>query len=264
VTGWSLPSPNRSRKNGPNSAPRSERLAVSDVVVAFGGPESLRAIRAQTPPDGRFVPFGHRTSAGYIARESLVDTERARACALGAIRDALLYDGEGCLSLHVLFVERDGDVSIDRFVALAREALEATALEFPAGSDELSPPTSIARNAARFRASQRGGAVIAGAAQGLLLIDPPQEELPPLVPRALALYPVGGADEALGFLRRHALPLVGFATNDAGRADILGLAVASGASQIARLGTLQAPSLAGEHGGVGRILPFVRAITKTG
>jgi hypothetical protein len=117
------------------------------------------------------------------------------------------------------------------------------------------------RDSERFRASQRGGAALAKARAALILIDPPREEPPPLVTRAIALYPVGRPDDVLDFVRRHALPLEGFAASDE-RADILRVAVASGAAQIVPLGALQAPSLAGEHGGVGRILPFVRAITQ--
>jgi len=85
---------------------------------------------------------------------------------------------------------------------------------------------------------------------------------PPLSPRTLAVYEVDGPADALAFVRRHALPLEAFALCGADRPDVLAAAVASGATRIARLGTLQAPVLTGEHGGVGRILPFVRAISK--
>jgi hypothetical protein len=238
------------------------RVGASDAVLAFGSIEALRAIRAHVRPDARFIPYGSRTSAGYIARETLSDEVHARATAQAAMRDAVLYDGEGCLSLHALFVERGGAVSFERFAEFAREALAVAAVEFPAGSDELAPQTISVRNAERFRASQRVERAVAGANPpgGLLLIDPPRAE-PPLVSRAAALYGVDAPQQALTFLQRHALPLEGFATDDE-RADVLELAVASGASQIVRLGALQSPNFAGEHGGVGRILPFVRAITQ--
>jgi hypothetical protein len=242
-----------------------QRISASDAVLAFGSNQALRAIRAHVRPDARFIPFGNRTSAGYVGRETLSNESRARAAAGAAMRDAMLYDGEGCLSLHALFVERDGAVSFERFAEFAREALAAVAVEFPAGRSELAPQTISVRDAERFRASQRverpGAVAVANPPGGLLLIDPPLEQPPPLVPRAAALYGVDAPAQALAFLQRHALPLEGFATDDE-RADVLELAVASGASQIAPLGTLQSPNLAGEHGGVGRILPFVRAITK--
>jgi hypothetical protein len=237
------------------------RIAASDVVVAFGGAEALRTLRAHVRPDARFVPFGSRTSVGYVACEALWDEEHARASARDAMRDALLYDGEGCLSLHALFVERNGAVSFERFSDFARDALDAAAHEFPAGG-EVAPETLAARNAERFRASQRGGPALADAGAALILIDPPLEEAPPLVPRAIALYSVDAPQQALDFIRRHALRLEGFAASGE-RADVLSAAVASGAAQVVPLGALQAPSLSGEHGGVGRILPFVRAITRT-
>ena len=92
-------------------------------------------------------------------------------------------------------------------------------------------------------------------------LDPPAAEPPPFVRRLIALYSVDAPDEALAFVRRHAVPLeaIAFASPEP-RADALAFAVASGASRIATLGSLQTPPFGGEHGGVGRILPFVRAI----
>jgi hypothetical protein len=239
-----------------------ERLGASDVVVAFGGSAALSAIRAALRPDARFVPFGHRTSAGYIAREALAGEEAARTIARGAARDALLYDGEGCLSLHALFVEDGGAVGFARFMTLLDEALAAAEIEFPSGRRELAAATVAARDASRFRESLGFGAV-AGGGGHVLLVDPPLDAVAALVPRALAAYRADGPSTAAGFLRRHALPLEGFALAAGGRADVLELAVGSGASQIGPIGTLQSPSLAGEHGGEGRILPFVRAITRS-
>ncbi len=240
-------------------------LSTSDAVVAFGGPEALRAIRAHCKPDARFIPFGHRTSVGYIGRESLAHEERAREAAAGAARDALLYDGEGCLSLHALFVERGGALEAESFAALLSVACDAVANEFPGDFGARAPAVAAYREAAHFRASQGRGKVGGGVVTPhLVVVDPPRDELPPLLPRTLAVYTVEKPADAAAFLRRHALPLEGFAVAPGARPDIVALGVEAGAMRIARLGTLQAPVLTGEHGGVGRILPFVRAISREG
>jgi hypothetical protein len=249
--------------NGTGDPNGSARLAESDVVVAFGGSQALTDIRAHLRPEARFVPFGHRTSVGYLARETLADEHSARAAANAAARDALLYDGEGCLSLHALFVERGGRVSSEHFGDFLFDALDAAAIEFPPARTELDPAAALYRNAARFRASQGEGALRGGIDRAhLLVLDAPRNLAPPFVSRTLALYSVDAPTEALTYLRAHDLPLEGFATCAADRPDVLDLAVASGAARIARLGALQAPPLAGEHGGMGRILPFVRAISR--
>jgi len=238
-------------------------LSNADVVVAFGGAEALRAIRARCKPDARFVPFGHRTSAGYVARETLNDEQATRDCAFAAARDALLYDGGGCLSLHTLFVENDGRCSVSSFRRCLIDALDAEAVTFPSAFERLTPAAAAIRDAANFRQSQGSGSSYTGrASPHLLLFDPPLEEPPPLTPRTLAMYGVDGPGDALAFIGRHELPLEALAVCGAERPDVLEMAAATGAARIARLGQLQAPPLTAEHGGFGRILPFVRAISR--
>ena len=236
-------------------------LRAADTVVAFGRDDTLAAIRAELRPDARFVGFGHRTSVAYVAREFLATERDARAAAHAAARDVLLYDGDGCLSPHALFVERGGAVTPRAFALELARACDEVAVEFPAGYAELDPAAAAYRRAALFRASQGTGELFCGVtAPHLIAYHPPGDEPPPLLRRTAGVYPVDGPDEALGYLRRHALPLEALAFAGEPRADLAALAVASGAARVAPLGRLQQPPLAGEHGGIGRILPFVRAI----
>ncbi len=237
-------------------------LGRSDVVVAFGGAPALGAIRAHMSADASFVPFGHRTSLGYVAREALDGEATARACARGAARDALLYDGEGCLSIHALFVERGAAITPSIFGELLAEALDAVAVEFPAGGARLDDRVAGYASGARFRAAQGAGAVWGGASvPHVLVMDPPRDEPPPLLPRTLAFYAVDGPLEARAFVEFHALPLEAVGVGAPPRDDVCTFARESGAVRIAYLGTLQKPPFGAEHGGFGTIRPFVRAVT---
>jgi len=247
--------------DGSDDAFSRSHLERADTVVAFGRSEALRAIRAQLRADARFVAYGHRTSIGYVERDALASDALAREAARGIARDALLYDGDGCLSLHVAFVERGGALDPAAFARLVSSACDETSIEFPAAYDADAALTAYGR-AAAFRAAQGAGAFFGGSvAPHAVALDPPAAEPPPFVRRLIALYSVDAPDEALAFVRGHAVPLeaVAFASFEP-RADALAFAVASGASRIATLGSLQTPPFGGEHGGVGRILPFVRAI----
>jgi hypothetical protein len=238
------------------------RLAAAEVVVAFGSNEALAALRAQTAPEARFVPYGHRTSAGYLERGALTDERTARTLADSIARDALLYDGEGCLSLHALFVERGGNIDTGRFARILDAACAAALVEFPAASASLGPRAVGLRDAAAFRAAQRGTAAFVGgdSAAYLVLIDPPHVEPPPLVPRVVALYVVDDPAEALAVLEAHRVPLEALALADTAprRADLAAFVADCGATRIAPFGRLQRPPLGALHGGEGRILPFVR------
>ncbi len=246
---------------GSDSAQSRARVSDADVVVAYGSNTALAAIRTQLAPQARFVGYGHRTSVGYVPREALRHEIAAREVARAAALDALLYDGDGCLSLHALFVERSGTITPLGFASILARACDEIAIEFPSGSSIAAPEVAAYRRCALFRAAQGRGAVYDGfVAPHLVVYDAPPDEPPPLLPRTLGIYPVDAPHDMLTFVRRHALPLEAFARVDGTRPDVEAAALESGASRIAPLGRLQAPPLGGEHGGQGRILPFVRAI----
>ena len=240
---------------GGADAIETRALGAADVVVAFGGPDALRAIRGRCAPDATFVPFGHRASAGYVTRDALTGPVAA-----GAARDALLYDGEGCLSLHLLFVERANDGALDRFVRALAAACAATAIEFPSGERAPERAVSAARfaDAAAFRAASGAGRVLRdpGGAWSIV-VDAPHDDVPPFGAGAIPIVVVSGPDDAERYLARHAIPLqaLGLAGGGSGAAA---LAVRLGAVRVAALGAMQDPPFAGHHGGRPRIADFIR------
>jgi hypothetical protein len=229
-------------------------FAGADVVAAFGRDEALRAIRARCGVETRFVAFGHRVSLGRLtAREAAT----AHDGMLDAIaRDALLYDGEGCLSLHALFVDAGGD-TLHAFAARLCAACERVTVEFPAGRADPARAAAVSsyRQLAAFRAAAGRGAVLR-AGDATLVVEPPVDEPLPLLPRVLPVY--AGDDDALpAFVATQRLPVqaLGVASTDPGG---VALAVRLGAVRVAPFGTMQDPPLAGHHGGEQRIASFIR------
>jgi len=238
-------------------------LSAFEAVVAYGRDETLARIRERCAPEARFFGFGSRASAGYVAREALGSEAQTRAVAEGAARDLALYESEGCLSLHALFVERGGAVPPERFAELLAAALERAHVEFPVGerSDSARARLGSARALAAFRAAGGSGAVYSDAeARHLVVLDPPASEPPLLLPRALNLHPVDGTAEALSYLALHGIALEALAASGK-RADIVKMALDAGASRIAAFGSLQSPAMEGNHGGRLRVAPYVRWIT---
>ncbi len=237
-------------------------LGAFDVVVAFGADESLRSIRERIAPKARFVPYGPAASIGYIAREALSDPLVCSQIAAGAARDVLLYDGEGCLSLHAIFLERGGSISPEAFGEVFRAALDRATVEFPPGRLDAAAQARVAnaRNVATFRASEGSGAVMGGSNGYLALLDAPRDEPPAFLPRVVAVHCVDGPGDALAYVRDHRLPIEAIALAGS-RADLNAMALASGASRIARFGDLQRPPLGGNHGARPRIAEFVRWVS---
>ena len=223
-------------------------LRAFDTVVAFGRNETLERIRGALNPEARFVGFGSRASAGYVTREALSDAAAAKAIARGAARDLVLYETEGCLSLHVLFAESGGRISVAEFSALLEKEIEAANVEFPRGVETPSARVAQARALAAFRSA--------------VSVPAPTLDAPQFLPRVLSAIAVDDPSQALEYVQRHNLPLEGFAI--AGdREDVTALAIAAGAVRLSRFGELQHPPLHGNHGGLPRIGDFIKWIDKT-
>jgi Acyl-CoA reductase (LuxC) len=239
----------------------AQALGHADAVVAFGGPDALRAIRARCASDATFVPFGHRSSAGCLGSAAL--DGGVAALAAGIARDALLYDGDGCLSLHLLFVERAPDGAHERFVDVLAAACAANAIEFPAGPRK---PARAARvgtyaAAAAFRAANGAGRVVrAPDGSWTIVVEPPAAELPPFGGGVIPVIFVDDVRDAAAYVERHALPLQ--ALGVAGAGDARALAERLGAVRVTEFGRMQDPPLAGHHGGRPRIADFIRWIDR--
>ncbi len=234
-------------------------LSAFDCVVAFGGDDALAAIRSQLKPDARFIAYGPKASIGYVTREALRDERAAARIAAGAAHDLVLYDGEGCLSLHTLFVEKGAVVPVARFTALLAGAVERANVEFPLGERDAG---AIARVAALRDLAQFRGAVFNSDAQARFLIEPGSPDRPPaFAPRALAVHDVDEPEEMRAYAERHALPLEACAVAGE-RRDVAAAAIAAGANRISAFGEMQHPSLTYAHGGRPRFAEFVRFISE--
>ena len=183
--------------------------------------------------------------------------------AAGAARDALLYDGDGCLSLHLLFVERAPGAAHERFVDVLAGACAANAIEFPAGPRK---PARAARvsayaAAAAFRAANHAGRVVrAPDGAWTIVVDPSAGDLPPFGGGVIPIVFVDGIADAAAYVERHALPLQALGVT-AGT-DARELTERLGAVRVTPLGRMQDPPLAGHHGGRARIADFIRWVDR--
>jgi hypothetical protein len=241
----------------------SLNIGSFDAIVAFGSDATLARIAASTQGGTRFIGFGSRASIGYVAREELRDTMHAKTLAAGAARDLVLYETEGCLSLHALFVERRGGVGPATFAKLVAEEVERASVEFPPGLRDARASARIAnaRNLAAFRSAAGSGSVFSDARGSYLtVLDPPESEPPAFLPRAIAVHAVDNPSDAITYLARHDVPVEAVAIAGK-REDLRSFAIEIGAHRIARFGDLQRPPIGGNHGGRSRIADFITWIT---
>jgi hypothetical protein len=119
---------------------------------------------------------------------------------------------------------------------------------------------AAARDLHLFRASNPESIHSNLAARHLVIVDPPRDEPPFFLPRALAIYSVADSSQAAAYFKHHNITLEALAVT-ALRDDLADLGEQIGAARITTLGTLQSPQLGDFHGGRPRIAEFVRWIS---
>ncbi|MHB8463109.1 MAG: acyl-CoA reductase, partial [Vulcanimicrobiaceae bacterium] len=230
-----------------------------DAVVAFGDDATLREIRAACSPTARFLGFGSRASAGYIPNDALRTEEELRFLAESAARDLLLYDTQGCMSLHLLFVERGGRYGAQQIAVALAQASESLAPEFPIGTPDPQDNARVTslRALTALRSSLGTGALLtAPRADATFIVNPPPDEAPPFASRCLAIFDVDDAETVTDYLHDNgiALEALALAGADPTRHEQF---AAMNVSRIASFGELQRPPLNEPHGGRPRILEYI-------
>jgi Acyl-CoA reductase (LuxC) len=119
-----------------------------DYLVAFGDDATLASLAGP-----RLFGFGSRLSGALVTREALHSPD-IEALAGAIARDVTLFEQQGCLSPHHVFVEDPTKSLARRFSAQLAAGLERLAARFPPPA-RLAPDAAVqirhARDAARWR-----------------------------------------------------------------------------------------------------------------
>jgi hypothetical protein len=110
------------------------RLAARvDLVSAHGGDHAIGEMRAATSATTELVAHGHGLGAVVVLREAL--SSHLPALAQAIARDVGAYDQRGCLSPHVVLVEKGGELSPRDLAALvAAQGLAPLSRAMPRGA----------------------------------------------------------------------------------------------------------------------------------
>lgn len=248
-------------------------LQHTEAVIAYGRAETLAALRRWAPPEARFRACGPRVGFGVIGRERMT-AAALEELADRAARDVALFDQQGCMSPHLLYVEEGGE--LPGRVLAERLAAALARWEARAPRRSLTPAEAAAihqlRAAYEMRAlTRRDVALFAspGSTAWTVLLDPEPEFsasclnrtvfvrpitevtcLPDLLALLLASYPSGSLLQTV------------VADLDAPRLEELAERLAPlGVTRIAPLGRAQEPCLVAPHDGYPRLADLVRWTT---
>jgi cytochrome c551/c552 len=96
---------------GGRSESEDEALAAADGVVVYGSGDTIASIRARTPAGTSIIEHGPKLSIGIVSRGALCSVADAESIAISIARATAVFDQHGCVSPHVVFVERGAAVS---------------------------------------------------------------------------------------------------------------------------------------------------------
>ncbi|MDA0652868.1 MAG: acyl-CoA reductase [Proteobacteria bacterium] len=248
---------------GGDEARESALLKQADVVLAYGGNDSLAAIRARTPITTRCLTYGHKVSFGMVSRAAL-DTGKAWSVAHQAAYDVIRYDQQGCYSPHVFFVERGGKVSPREFSKYVANELACFEQKFPRRALPIEEAGGVAawRHAEETKSSSQGGRDIMGdaaSAWGVVYVEEAEDLAPSGLNRTIKIVAIDDlADTAPRIAPFKAfLQTVGIA---AAPEELFRLAASLsdvGVTRICALGHMTAPEAGWHHDGRFNLLDLV-------
>jgi hypothetical protein len=93
-------------------------LREAGAVVVFGSDETVAHFRARVPSGIPFQAHGHRVSLGMVFDDPNLESVEAAA------RDVSLYDQQGCLSPHDIYVQESGNGFARSYAARLAEAMD--------------------------------------------------------------------------------------------------------------------------------------------
>ena len=234
----------------------SAAFDAAEVVVAYGGDATIADVRRRLPATTRLLAYPNRVGAGVVLRSALAGPAKADAAAWAAAEDVVTFDQQGCVSPHVLFVERGGAVEPEAFAERVASALAEAALMRPRKA--MSAAESSRIHQVRAEAEVRGDRVWASerGTEWTVILEVASGFEPSPLNRVLRIYPVDDRTEALRVLTGVGphLQTVAVAAAEAEIETLAGALGAAGATRIVPLGRAAWPAPGWHHDGR---LPFL-------
>ena len=238
-------------------------LAEVDQVVHYGGADAIADLRSRLPAHVDLVTHGPRISFGMVGRDALGGEDAARRLADDIAYATAVFDQQGCVSPHAIFVEEGGEVTPPDLAALIDLAFGRIGTELPAGQLDAADAATIRelRTISEFRAINGEKVSVLGPDRlgHTVIYDPVPALSASCLSRTLKVYPVHALEDVAPIVApfRDVLQSVGMA----GGADrIVPLAqrlATAGVSRVTSFRELPWPLPSWRHDGRGPLLELV-------
>lgn len=242
----------------------AERLHVSedlptswvehaDAAVLFGRDETIAALRTALPPGLPILAHGHRLSFAIVFEDPQFRSVD------GAAHDVSVFDQQGCLSPHVIFVREKRKLTASAYAQRLAAAMARFENHTPRGALTVSEANSIRtlREETTFRAANGEPLDLFASGDTAWTVIADRTANLPLSPlnRVIFVKPLTSELAPLLAPHRAHLSTCGIWPANAANRDF---AAARGFSRICAIGRMQSPPLDWHHDGQQVLAPLVR------
>ena len=235
----------RSRKTS------NQWLGSAKAIIVFGSDETVREIESRLFHHQIFIPHNHKVSV------AIIDSDESQEAAKLAALDVAMYDQQGCLSPHDIYVHPKEQPR--SFAAKLANALSELNSKYPPTGRTIEENIKIddLRRSYSFRSSNDTSVQIwesdSNTDWTVVYEDEPQFAASPLG-RFVFVKPLPKSlDDALNLNKEH-LSTIALYPFSLQRAESLNLC---GATRICPLGSAQNPSVFWHHDGLQTLAPLV-------
>ncbi|MCH7530232.1 MAG: hypothetical protein IIB36_00550 [Gemmatimonadetes bacterium] len=238
-------------------------LLRADAVVAYGGDETVAALRGRAPVTTRFVAYHHRFSVAVVGVEALGQPQ-AKASAASLANAVAIFDQRGCVSPRVVYVEEGGTVSPRAFASLLAQSLAGLERDLPSGTLDRAEASALhqVRGTAELMVASESGAEIhhGGEAPWTVIFDRGPTAIAPCLGRTVRVVPLTDLEQLPDLLARVGAHLqtvgtAGLGDREKGLASRLGRA---GVSRVVPLSEMPFPPPWWHHDGGSPLGDLVR------
>ena len=225
-------------------------LNRADALLVFGTDQTIEHFRRSARPNQIFVGHGHKVSFGVV-----FDDPQFQSVAMAA-RDFSLFDQQGCLSPHGVYVQHEPLAYAEK-LAMAMAEFNAIHPRSPISSEEAAQIQEI-RQAYRFRAAVDPGIRIwtsESSTDWTVIFDSDPAFTVSCLNRVAFVKPLpANLGESLQAVKEH-LSTIGIWPSDPAYARSLG---SLDAPRICPLGRMQSPPFTWHQDGGNTLVPLVK------
>jgi hypothetical protein len=248
---------------GGSEALEAAAFDAADAVIVYGGEDAAADVRRRAGGHPRLIVYGPRLSCGVVAREAL-GTPGDQQLMDEIARAVAIFDQQGCVSPHVIYVEQGASVEPRQLAARLADSLARLEIELPRG--QISAAEAVAIRNLRTRVEFRGHAgdaveLHAGTGTSFTVIyDPTPEFALSCLNRVVWVKPLDELDDVVDRLRPHAhlLQSVALAASQDRRLRLANQLGEIGASRITSFLQMPWPGRDWHHDGTEPLRGLVR------